>query len=104
MTVVTGIMLILGRRDWEGDPLCEVQTWLAERCDGQQLRDVTEFAGGSRHPQFEAWCAGINFLVEDEFTGFVMSRRWRDPENFVLILQPEEGPSRVNVQRHPCEG
>src|SRR5688572_5443825 len=95
MSVVTGIMLILGVGDWEEEPLQEVQSWLAER-DWPPLADVSEHASGSKHPQFEAWSAGVNyFLDEEDFAQFAMTRKWRDPGNLVLVLQPEEGPSRV---------
>jgi hypothetical protein len=94
MSVVTGIMLLLGAGDWDGEPLAEVQAWLAGK--GFRLRDTSEGAGGNKHPQFEAWAAGINyFLRVDEFAAFTMSRPWSAPENVVLVIQPEDGASRV---------
>lgn len=94
MSVVTGIMLITSLND--DDAISEVQAWLGERRGGQQLIDVSDGAGGHKHPQFEALAAGINgFLEGDEFAAFVMSREWWNPENVVLILQPETGDTRV---------
>lgn len=97
MSVVTGVMLVLGFGDEEdGDEIAEVQAWLGARYQGQQLVDVADHAGGYKHPQFHALAAGINYLLDDaEFGAFVVSRDWRSPENVVLILQPEEGKTRV---------
>lgn len=96
MSVVTGIMLIVGFGEEERErPLAEVQQWLHDRC-GQKLVDVADHAGGWKHPQFHAMAAGINrFVDEDEFARFVCSRNWSCPENVVLILQPEEGQTRL---------
>lgn len=94
MSVVTGIMLITSLND--DAAIAEVQAWLAERWGGQVLVDVSDSAGGRKHPQFEALAAGINGFVEDEeFAAFVISREWWNPENVVLIMQPEEGAARV---------
>lgn len=97
MSVVTGIMLILGVSDDDpGDALGEVQAWIARRYRDQQLKDVSFAAGGYKHPQFVAMSAGINgFVDEDEFAKFVMTRQWWAPENVVLVLQPETGETRV---------
>jgi hypothetical protein len=103
MSVVTGVMLLLGAGDWDEEPFMEVQQWLRERA-GNQLIDVAEEGtGGGKHPQFEAWCAGLNYFDEDEFAEFVLSREWLNPENMVLILQPEAGPTRVFVQQRRYE-
>lgn len=97
MSVVTGVMLIVGfGDDLDGEAVVQVQDWLAAHRQGQQLKDVSDQAGGWKHPQFRALAAGINtFLEEDEFANFVISRPWRHPENVVLILQPEEGVTRI---------
>lgn len=94
MSVVTGIMLIIGPGDFDEQPISEVQAWLSER-GWPALVDVSDASGGNKHPQFECWSAGINFFDENEFTSFVMARDWLAPENMVLIIQPEEGAVRV---------
>ncbi|MEO7424959.1 MAG: hypothetical protein ABI036_07220 [Fibrobacteria bacterium] len=77
------------------DAMTEVQAWLAEKCK-VQLVNVADHAGGGKHPQFQAWSAGINYFdAEDEFVHFVLTRKWECPENVVLILQPEEGATRT---------
>lgn len=97
MSVVTGIMLILGYGDdADGAEVAQIQQWLAERYNGQQLKEVDDHAGGGKHPQFHALAAGINYLLDDdEFGEFVVSRTWSGPENVVLIVQPENGATRV---------
>lgn len=93
MSVVTGVALIvsLGQEDC----VSQAQTWLGERNRGR-MREVADSAGGGKHPQFEIWAAGINnFHDEDEFARFVLSLPWPEPENVVLVLQPEEGSTRV---------
>jgi hypothetical protein len=100
MSFVTGIMLIAGVGDWldeQDSPIHQVQRWIEERYRGH-LVEVSEHSGGSKHPQFEAWCAGINYMDEDEFIAFVMGLEWHSPENFVLVVNPEEGPARVFVK------
>lgn len=94
MSVVTGIMLLTSVSD--DDAIAEVQAWMAEHLRGQQLKDVSDGAGGWKHPQFNALSAGINgFVEEDEFAAFVLSRDWWHPESVILCLQPEEGETRV---------
>lgn len=96
MSVVTGVILIIGAGDWGEGPLTEVQGWLSERHKGQQLSEIAEVAGGWKHPQFEAWAGGFNYFLDDEdFVRFVMSREWYSPENVVLVMQPEDGETRV---------
>ena len=95
MSVVTGVMLICSLVDEEAVGL--VQLWLAEHFEGLQLKEVSGGAGGGKSPQFEAWAGGFNYMVrvEDQFVDYVLSTGWYLPENVVLILQPEEGITRI---------
>lgn len=77
------------------DPIAEIQQWLSERHQGTNLVEVADHAGGSKHPQCECWLAGVNYLAEDEFGKFVVLRRWNMRESVVLMLQPEEGDTRL---------
>ncbi|MEG3144946.1 hypothetical protein U1839_09790 [Sphingomonas sp. RT2P30] len=106
MSKVTGVALVAscpcvdelinGEFVIVSDPVAEIQVWLKDHCHGAALLEVSDRAGGSKHPQFELWCAGVNYMnVEDEFAAFVMSRRWGAPETVILMLQPEEGVTRV---------
>lgn len=101
MSIVTGVMLICSTCD-DGDlgPLSEIAAWLAERESSEgnwRLADTSDHAVGGKHPQFATFCGGFNAfcLEEDEFAAFVMSRDWTFPENLVLIMQPEDGETRV---------
>jgi hypothetical protein len=89
-------MLVCSLMEEDSPALEEVQTWLAGSKDGQQLRDVSDYAGGGKHPQFLAMSAGINgFWDDEEFIAYVLARNWSDPENLVLVIQPEDGATRV---------
>ncbi len=95
MSYVTGAMLIC--RAHEDKQIAAIKQWLAEKTgfDDEQLAEVSDHAGGGKHPQFHAYCGGFNYFDEDEFAMFAMSREWEFPENVVLILQPEDGPTRT---------
>jgi hypothetical protein len=97
MSVVTGVMLIVGALDWADSPLREVHDWVGDRRPGEQLLDVSNHAGGRKHPEFEAWAAGFNYFgEEEEFVSFVLSRQWIAPENLVLIISPQTGETKVH--------
>lgn len=99
MSIVTGVMLIVSLLDADDDdPISEVKAWLREReyaPGAWALKEVSDQAGGWKHPQFAAFTGGFNMFDEDDFASFVMSRPWNDPEALVLILQPEDGATRV---------
>jgi hypothetical protein len=50
---------------------------------------------GKRFPNHLAFAIGISHLDEDAFAAYLMARKWERPENVVLIIQPEHGPTRV---------
>lgn len=103
MSRVTGVMLICevsGNEERPDEQMAEILAWLAEReteSGKWALTEISDHAGGWKHPQFDAWSGGFNWFggLEDEFAAFVMSREWGAPENLVLIMQPEEGETRV---------
>lgn len=68
--------------------------WLRQHGFGS-LDQVENSLGGSKHPQFFAAGAGFNFFPADEFEAFFLGLEWENPENAVLIMQPETGPTRV---------
>lgn len=103
MSVVTGIMLIIGAGDFGEQPIAEVQAWLYDR-RLPPLVETSDASGGNKHPQFECWSGGFNYFDDDEFIAFVMGREWLAPENMVLVVQPEEGASRVfRADRHQID-
>jgi hypothetical protein len=105
MSVVTSVMLICSIGDAE-DNIASINAWLAghdERRGYYELKEVSEGGGGSKVPQFEAWCGGFNYFghLEDEFAAFVLGLEWYAEENLVLIMEPENGESRVfRPKRH----
>lgn len=99
MSIVTGVVLCcaLTEEDGEDAPIEQVvaiNQWLMQRGRGA-LVDVTDHAGGYRHPQMLVFAGGFNHLDEDEFVRVVLSQSWLEPSNVVLVMQPEEGETRV---------
>jgi len=94
MSVVTGVCLITSVV--EDDALIQsVNKWLDERRFGP-LVNIAEHGGGTKHPQWKELSAGYNYFVEPaEFAEFVLALDWEQPENVVLITQPEEGHTSV---------
>jgi hypothetical protein len=101
MSVVTGLVIIcpLGELiGWAEHPpgsIEQINVWMEAR-GRQRLADSAEdHALGDKHPQFQLYMAGYNHFPEDEFIAFFHTLGWFAPENVVLILQPEVGPTRV---------
>lgn len=103
MSVVSGIMIMadLGE-DSEivvGPPFLfeRLNDWIERAGHGRPLRLIDNLAGGNKHPQFYAAAAGINRFAwhEDAFAAFALSLAWEFPENLVIVIQPENGPTRV---------
>jgi hypothetical protein len=103
MSVVTGVVLCMsvceedGSQGEDGPPalLEQINAWLAGRSAHFRLPDITESAGGGKHPQMYIAAAGFNYFPEDDFAAFVMALPWLNPENAVLVMEPEEGETRV---------
>jgi len=73
-----------------------IQEWLVEHAGPfQQLNSVEDSFGGSKHPQMFVAGGGFNHFPEDDFAAFVLSLPWQNPENVVLVIDPEEGAPRV---------
>ncbi|MER8404721.1 hypothetical protein NKH16_08185 [Mesorhizobium sp. M1307] len=101
MSVVSGVVLCTSSAEDLSSPnglpiLFEnIQEWLAERAPFQQLNSVEDSFGGSKHPQMFVAGGGFNHFPEDDFAAYVMLLPWQNPENVVLVIDPEEGPTRV---------
>ena len=50
---------------------------------------------GPKHPQCFVFGAGLNFADEDALAEKILCFDWKYPENMVLVIQPEDGPTRV---------
>jgi hypothetical protein len=97
MSVVSGVTLVTFLD--ETKPVEEIKAWIAEHRMGQ-LAQVDDHFGGWKHPQCDVFGGGFNFLDEDAFADFVLAREWDHPERVVLVIQPEEGATRVFRPEH----
>ena len=102
MSLVTGVTLICNIADGEGpeDPggtpeagetMMPILEWLRAR-GFADLRNVAEFAGGSRHPQLCIWAGGYNYFPGKEFAAFVMAQRCEP------AIDPEAGVARFTLE------
>lgn len=71
-----------------------INDWLDER-GKMSLVQLDEQMCCGKHPQTLVFGGGYNHFPEDDFAEFILSLHWDNPENVVLIINPEEGPTRV---------
>jgi hypothetical protein len=76
------------------DNFQKLNGWLTSHHFGP-LVQVEDQVGGSRYPQCIMACGGYNHFLEDEFVAEFRDLMWNYPENAVLVIQPEDGPTRV---------
>lgn len=107
MSVVSGVTLICSLIESDFDDGHDIVETLnrfihEDGCASHTVFvELSEKYGGHKHPQHYAFCAGINFLQEDEFAKKVMALEWQCPENVILIIQPEDGDTRVFRPEYP---
>ena len=101
MSVVTGLVLVCSVGEllnWAESPpgnIPSVNQWLSDR-SFDDLRELADTAAtGNKHPQLLLYAAGYNYFPEDEFIKFFHTLQWESPERAVLVLQPEDGATRV---------
>lgn len=100
MSVVSGVVLCTSCGEDEAGEDGEVvlfekiNKWLAEKGPFKLCRVESNFGGG-KHPQMFVAGGGFNYFPEDEFAAFVLGLPWHNPESVVLVMQPEEGETRV---------
>jgi len=108
MSTVSGVTLICGLGETGSeDPqvydsssdllLARLNKCLAS-LDQKISRKFVELSGqygGNKHPQHLVFGAGLNHFYEDRFAQTILSWPWKDPKNVVLIIQPEDGETRV---------
>lgn len=94
MSVVSGVVLCTSCSDSD-DLRARVQARLSDTNWGGRLKRVDDVAGGPKDPQMWIGIGGFNYLDEEEFATFVLALPWRDPGNVVLVIQPEDGATRV---------
>ena len=75
MSVVTGVVLFLSvLSEEEINGALKAVNEIAGRGG---FRPVDEFAGGTKHPEFEIWAAGFNYLDEREMVAGLKSIDWK---------------------------
>lgn len=94
MSVVSGIVLCASVDDEDNFSWTQIRNWLGERHYGDVM-PVADRLGGEKHPQMVVAGAGYDDFPNDEFAVFVLSLPWVAPENLVLIIQPEDGPTKI---------
>ena len=110
MRHVTGIVLCAsvveehGSQGEDGMPALfeRINAWLFERDTRWVLNMAEDTFGGNKHPEMFVAGGGFNyFLPEREFVFFVMVLPWQCPENVILIIQPQDGPTKVHRPKCP---
>ena len=100
MSVVSGVVLCTSCVEDEAEEdgpailLEQINKWLADR-GHFKLNRVENSFGGGKHPQMHVAGGSFNYFPEDEFAAFVLGLAWRSPENVILIINPEEGATRI---------
>jgi hypothetical protein len=103
MSFVTGVILCVsvcedeGSGGEDGPPLLfeRISDWLASRAEHWMLARLEDSFTGGKHPQMYVSGGGFNYFPEDDFAEPVMALPWKLPENVVLVMQPEDGPTKV---------
>lgn len=94
MSVVSGVVLLTTSSAEEYSTIALLDRWLTEK-GFAKLADITDHASGSKHPQINILAAGYNYFPEEDFIQFVINLDWNCPENVILMINPEDGRSRV---------
>lgn len=97
MSVVSGITLICSLTDADELGIHKTLNELLNKYEVRGVfREMSEDYGGPKHPQCSVFGAGVtSFDHEPDFAATVMNLPWEYPENVALIMQPEEGPTKV---------
>lgn len=95
MSVVSGITLICSVVESGYGDAEDLLLWLNSFNQKFLFTEVAKTYGGSKHPQHFTFGAGVNYCNEDQVAHYILSRDWQYPENVVLIIQPEDGNTRV---------
>lgn len=97
MSSVSGIILTYSpvERVTHGDgfPLKQLRSWLYER----ELDPLISVQGctASWYPGCDILIGGYNHFDEEAFSALIQELDWTCPENVVLLIEPDEGPTRV---------
>lgn len=62
---------------------------------GSVLKDLSDYADGSKHPQLVLFCGGFNYADTAELISAVDDKEWDCPEQVVLTLTTEQDKTRI---------
>lgn len=113
MSYVSGVVLCTGLAEDANEPddqidagpdapLNRINAWLTERRFSALTR-VEDRLGEGKHPQMYVAGAGQNYFDEDAFSAFVIGLPWKEPGRVVLVIQPQNGTTRVWRPDHQTE-
>jgi hypothetical protein len=71
-----------------------VNEWL-EQHDVAAMLDVSHSFGGYQSPDMIVMGGGFGYFPDEEFADFVLALPWENPGRVVLIIQPDQGETRV---------
>lgn len=74
--------------------LVAINDWLSQR-NMLPIVELDELMCCGKHPQTYVFGGGYNHFPEDDFADFILGMKWDCPENVVLVINPEEGPTRI---------
>lgn len=72
----------------------KINKWLKKN-NKFPLVDLTSYMQRGKHPQTFVFGAGYNFFPEEDFASFIINRKYNYPENVVLLINPEDGKTKV---------
>ncbi len=62
------------------------------------MKMLEDYTGGNKHPQMCIAGGGFNHFPEQHFLDWFKTLNWYSPDNIVLIMQPEDGPTLYGVR------
>lgn len=96
MSVVSGVTILCslseGHTEHGSDVALILNGWLPK---SPGFFDISDSYAGTKHPQHYVFGAGINYMLEDAFVEKFLAHKWEYPERAILIIQPEDGATRV---------
>lgn len=99
MSVVSGVTVFVSVIESETDDGDDIAVmldgWLEAVGAVGRFSELSEAYGGGKHPQQFVHGGGFKYFDEDGFAARFNAHRWESAENAVLVIQPEDGTTRV---------
>lgn len=98
MSLVWSVTLICSCAEHDEEPE-DVIAFLGESDKGETFKEVSSHFGGGKAAEIWVFGAAFNYIDDDwlaALVGRVLMRRWRCPQDVVLIISPpDDQPSTV---------